>query len=153
MKILNIFTKYNAGITLLLFLMLLISSCASMSLPTLPSISSGKPENYPIYEVMSERAPFYLDRSPEGVGGSKSYPYLYLPKGTTITMLDAGKNYGQVSLINGMKGWMPISTMAPQMSTGGAEPSSSVTPAPAGAQGSPNAGATLPDSEIQLPTY
>jgi len=157
MKIINKFTKYNAGIILQVLLALLLSSCASMSLPSLPSLPSSKPENYPIYEVMTERAPFYHDRSPEGFGGGKSYPYLYLPKGTTVTMLNTGKQYGQVSLINGMKGWMPISTMAPQMATGLDQSSGvtpvSVRPAPAGTQGNSNADAFSPDRGVKLPSY
>ncbi len=131
-----------------------------MSLPSLPSRSSeasGKVENYPIYEVMTERAPFYLNHSPEGIGGAKSHPYIYLTKGMTVTLLTHGKRYGKVSLINGMKGWMPISTLAPQMATG-AETSPGVRPLSSGAgavgAGSgPQAGNFNPGNGIQLPSY
>ena len=123
---------------------------------SLPSLSSGKPKNYPIFEVMIRAAPFYLERSPDGIGGSKVHPFLYIDKGTTVSLLKSGKRYSEVSLINGMKGWMPVMALAPQMTTG-LEPSPGMAPMPVGpapsdARSKPTTGFN-PDAELKLPAY
>lgn len=134
---------------------LLLSACASGDLPPMPSMSSAESKDYPIYQVMSERAPFYLKTSPLSRGGKDSYPYLYLSKGMTVTMLKNDKSYSNVSLINGMQGWMPISVLAPQMSTGETEGASAVSPAsnPPAGQNQPAATGARPDSAVKLPSY
>lgn len=121
---------------------------------------SAESKDYPIYQVMNERAPFYLKTSPQSRGGKDSYPYLYLSKGMTVTMLKNDKAYSKVSLINGMQGWMPMSVLAPQMSTGETEGTSAVSPvstrsptnSPAG-QNQPAAGGARPGSAVKLPSY
>lgn len=137
---------------------LLSISCASMTAPSLPT---NETRDYPIYKVMSDRAPFYQSSSPTGKWGNKGYPYLYLSKGMTVTMLKNDVPYSNVLLLNGMKGWMPISSLAPQMTTG--EGSAAVSPAPGttGSSGPPAgpgrskaaAGHPSPDVPVQLPSY
>jgi len=135
---------------------MLMCSCGSVSLPSLPTFKTSDPENYPIYAVMIQGAPFYLDRSPEGLGGGKDHPFLYLPKDTTVSLLNTGKKYSKVSLLNGMQGWMPISTLAPQMSTG-ESPSPGVTPSPGQSGPSDNQNKANdrhnPDATTKLPSY
>lgn len=140
-------------------LVLVLSSCESMSLPSLPSPQAavtGTREN-PIYIVMSERAPFYLANAPRGKRASKGHPFLYLPKGTLVKVVKNKVPYSDVLLTNGMKGWMPIATLAPQMIAIDG-PASNVEPVSEGA-GAAGAGATPPptnlnpDRGVKLPSY
>lgn len=103
--------------------------------------------------VMAEKAPFYYKQSPKGRGGDKAYPYVYLPKGTTVSMLKNADPFSKVSLINGMEGWMPILNLAPQMASD--EESRPGVPPP-GTQQQPArkaAGGFNPDNAVSLPSY
>lgn len=105
---------------------------------------------------MAEKAPFYLKRPSKGGSSNKTYPYLYLPKGTTVSMLKNGDPFSNVSLVNGMGGWVPILNLAPQMATDG-EAQTAVTPVPAAGVQRPPAtkagGGFNPDNAVSLPSY
>ena len=159
MRVLNRVSELGVGRAVMLPLLLLFCSCSSMNLPPLPSFpspSSAKPKNYPIFKVMTQGAPFYLKHSPDGIGGSKAYPFLYLDKGATVSLLESGKRYSKVSLINGMKGWMPVMALAPQMTTGlGSSPGMApmpVEPAPSDDHSKP-ATRFNPGAGLNLPSY
>lgn len=156
----QVFTKNAAGPVgqglawiVCLPLALWFSSCASTSLPSLPSRTE---KEHPIYVVMAEKAPFYLKRPSKGGSSNKTYPYLYLPKGTTVSMLKNGDPFSNVSLVNGMGGWVPILNLAPQMATDG-EAQTAVTPVPAAGVQRPPAtkagGGFNPDNAVSLPSY
>lgn len=139
----------------LLLLGLLLCSCANTELPSMPSMSAGENKAYPIYTVTMNRAPFYLKKSPNSIGGKKSLPYLYLSKGMSVSMLKNAQPFSKVSLINGMQGWMPITVLAPQMAKYEGEGTAAVSPAPG--QGAsptparPSPAASVPKAE--LPSY
>lgn len=138
-------------------LLLLLNSCETMQVPALPSMSVDEGKEYPIYKVMTDRAPFYLDKSPLGLGGKDRHPYLYLSKGMTVTLLKNKSPYSQVSLINKMQGWMPVAVLAPQMvGESVTEGASAVTPVTqAGAKKGRQSGRpSVPlGSGVALPTY
>lgn len=159
MKFFKRFIKIDSGKMAILALVLLVSSCESMSLPSLPSkqaSATGTREN-PVYIVMEERAPFYLENAPKGRRGSKGHPFLYLPKGTLVKVVKNKVPYSDVLLTNGMKGWMPIVALAPQMVTTDG-PGSNVVPV-SGEAGNTGAGATPPPTNlnpekgVKLPSY
>lgn len=152
MKFLKKFTKIDAAWALFP-LVLMLSSCETMSLPSLQSkekVAAGIQEA-PIFVVMSESAPFYLEGSSRGKRTDKGHPFLYLPKGTLVKLLKNEVPYCDVLLTNGMKGWMPISNLAPQMATADG-PASNVEPI-AGEQGAAPAPSIKPERGVQLPTY
>ena len=140
------------GLWLLLAITLLLTACSSVKMPSLPSLSVEDDKDYPIYNVMTERTPFYKDHKPKA---GKTYPYLYLSKGMTVTLLKNGNPYSQVSLINGMRGWMPIAKLAPQMISG--EGDALVSPASTagntGANRAAGRGPKPPLGPVPLPSY
>ena len=142
----------GGGLVLLLALALLLTSCSSVKMPSLPSLSVEDDKSYPIYTVMTERTPFYKDHKPKA---GKTYPYLYLSKGMTVTLLKNENPYSQVSLINGMRGWMPIAKLAPQMISG--ERDALVSPAStagnSAAKRAASRGPKPPLGPVPLPSY
>ncbi|NOY00471.1 MAG: hypothetical protein GXP30_12160 [Verrucomicrobia bacterium] len=139
----------------LLFLVFALSSCASLNVSSRPSKKSREVkeiEAAPIYVVMSEGAPFYLNNALKGRRADKSQPFLYLPKGTLVKVLKNEVPYSDVYLTNGMKGWMPISALAPQMATSDG-PASSVEPVSSGPGASATNAAVNPENGVKLPSY
>ena len=147
----------------MLLWVLVLSSCESMNLPSFPSKkasgaeTAAAAEKAPIYVVMAERAPFYLENAPKGKRASKGYPFLYLTKGALVKVLKNQVPYSDVLLTNGMKGWMPISDLAPQMAPADG-PASSVVPVSdgsgtTGGEATPLPSRLNPENGVKLPTY
>ncbi len=150
--------KFESSQLLLLCLAFTFSSCASMNMPSKGSRDAEKIEAAPIYVVMAESAPFYLSNALRGRRVDKSQPFLYLPKGTLVKVLKNEVPYSDVYLTNGMKGWMPISALAPQMATTDG-PATSVIPVSSGSgagvtdPASKPPAAYNPESGVKLPAY
>ncbi|MCF6312364.1 MAG: hypothetical protein L3J39_07925 [Verrucomicrobiales bacterium] len=139
---------------LLAGLILVQASCVTLGGSSGPSMSAGEGREYPIYKVMTDRAPFYLDKSPQGLGGKDRHPYLYLSKGMTVTLLKNKSPYSQVSLINKMQGWMPVAVLAPQMvGESVTEGASAVTPVASAGAKKNRPPARAPGSGVALPAY
>lgn len=160
MKVLKKLINFDSAWLALVLLVLLLSSCETMSLPSLPSKgerAATQMEEAPIYMVMTARAPFYLESAPRGKRASKGHPFLYLPKETLVKVLKNKVPYSDVLLTNGMKGWMPIADLAPQMATvDGPASSVQAVPVEAGASGdeaTPLPTRLNPESGVKLPTY
>ncbi len=161
MKISEVSVSSGAGVGRLglLLLALVLGSCANTELPSMPSMSPSESKEYPIYTVTMNRAPFYLKKSPNSIGGKKSLPYLYLSKGMSVSMMKNAQPFSKVSLINGMQGWMPISVLAPQMAKYEGEGTSAVSPAAGqGASPSPTGSSPVekppkPARAVKLPSY
>ncbi len=130
----------------------LLSSCASTG--RLPSLSSGGDGERPVYVVMAGKTPFYLKGPTKGKFGSETYPYIYLPKGTTVSMLKNADPFSQISLVNGMTGWVPILNLAPQMaSDGGGGSTAAPVRGPSHIPPGAAAGGPHPDNTVTLPSY
>lgn len=105
---------------------------------------------------MAEKTPFYLKRPSKRGASDKAYPYVYLPKGTTVSMLKNADPLSKVSLVNGMEGWMPVLHLAPQMAADGeAQPTMTPVPPPGTRRppGGDAAGGFHPDNSVTLPSY
>lgn len=158
MKTFNKFIRIDA-VWVLFPLVLMLTSCETMNLPSLQSKEAAAIEikEAPIYVVMADRAPFYQEKAPRGKRASKGHPFLYLPKGTLVKVLKNKVPYSDVLLTNGMKGWMPISALAPQMAPADG-PASSVVPVTEGSRSAGDGTTPLPtrlnpESGVKLPTY